>query len=232
MKKIISLVAVAIIATYGCSKSNPNLSGTASFTTNSTNYYLTQSIAFNNTSTNARSNSWNFDDGNISTTKSPSHSFSTGATYIVKLTVNGVSTATKSLVIDTGSASYQVRNQTDVALPLVSFATDANGNILDFVEDGAITSGGLGPVIYTSAAQIYIGGTLSDGSLFIAIYPHTLTKFYDNVIALADTSQVYIGANNIGMNKKQIFDMLLHPKMFAIKKRTLQQLQRTKQIVQ
>lgn len=57
----------------------------------------TLTVNFSNTSTNANSCTWDFGDGNTSTTYTPSHTYSVGV-YTVKLFVNGGSCGNDSLV--------------------------------------------------------------------------------------------------------------------------------------
>jgi PKD repeat protein len=74
----------------GCSKSAPEApTPVASFTWTASNLTVPSTVTFTNTSTNGSSYQWDFGDGGSSTNFSPTHTYTTGGTYIVKLTVTG-----------------------------------------------------------------------------------------------------------------------------------------------
>jgi len=208
MKKYLFLVLLAVVSVAACKK---DAAPKASFTTAKSGYYLNQAVTISNTSSGSSYN-WDFGDGGSSTAQSPTHTYVTSGTFVIKLTVNGTSTASKSITIYNGTASYQVSNQTEVSLPLVSFSVDNSGNLVDFQDDGTIASDALSDTVFTTDATIYIGGTLPDDSTFIAIYPHPISLYTNNIIALADTSEVYVSSV-----KQQTINSFFHLRTNAVR---------------
>ena len=73
------------------------------------------SVTFNNTSTNAATYFWEFGDGQTSTEKSPTHTYSVAGAYLVKLTLtNFCNTATKSLTVTLTSGVHDLEDQVRV----------------------------------------------------------------------------------------------------------------------
>lgn len=172
---------------------------TASFSVPKTNYYLTEAVSFNNTSTNASTYNWDFGDGSTSALQSPQHAYTTSGIYHVKLTVAGNATpATSTVKVYNGTASYEVDNNTTLgALDMVSFAADANNNLIDFKDHGVIAIGAKSDTIFTSDPAIYIGGLIGTQA-FIVEPAFTITKYAHNKLALTNTSQVYLGGTTTG----------------------------------
>lgn len=85
MKKLNYLfVFVTIIISIGftaCQKTPET-----NFTMDKSSVYITESIAFTNTSTDGSTYKWDFGDGVISTEKNPTHIYTTPGIYTVKLT--------------------------------------------------------------------------------------------------------------------------------------------------
>ena len=73
----------------GCSKSGPALAPVASFTWTASSLTAPSAVTFNNKSTNSSSYLWDFGDGGTSTAYIPTHTYTAGGTYTVKLTVTG-----------------------------------------------------------------------------------------------------------------------------------------------
>lgn len=196
MKKTLLLALMAMATLVSCKKEK---TPTASFTVSKTNYYLTESISFNNTSTNASSYSWDFGDGTTSAQQSPQHAYTTGGIYHVKLTVAANATpATNTVKVYNGTASYEVDNNTTVgALDMVSFAADANNNLIDFKDHGIIAIGAKSDTVFTTDPSIYIGGFIGTQP-FIVEPAFTLTKYAHNKLGLTNTSQVYLGSSTTG----------------------------------
>lgn len=229
MKKLLFILSLAVISITACKKDkngadNPK----AIFTTSSSGYYLKEDITFSNTSTNGKTYAWDFGDGKSSTDQSPTHSYITPGVFKIQLTVNGTSTASKSIKIFAGLASYQVSNMSSYNFPLVSFSTDASNKLIHLVDHGIINSGELSDTVYTSDPKIYIGGTLADKRVFIAVTPHVITPATNNILVLADTTIIFVNS----IKQRQAFDQFLHSKKTADKKRLGEQIDQIKHTVQ
>lgn len=194
MKKKLLLAFLLITILASCKKEKKAPATAASFTITKSNYYLTEPVSFSNSSTNAATYQWDFGDGQTASTQSPQHAYTTAGTYQVKLTANGSSTAVKSVKIYTGTASYEVDNSSSYALPLVSFATDASNNIIDFKDHGTVASKGKSDTVFTINTSINLGGYIG-AKTFIVTTPYPITKYTHNKLALLDTSPIYVGSS-------------------------------------
>ncbi|NCD70424.1 PKD domain-containing protein [Mucilaginibacter agri] len=199
MKKILLIACAAITILSGCKKEKVP---TAAFTTSKSNYYLSEPVLFSNTSVNASTYDWDFGDGQTSKESNPQHAYTKSGTYQVRMLVGGNATpAVKNVKIYAGNASYEVENgTTGGSIDLVSFAADANNNIIDFKEHGMIAQGGKSDTIFTNNTSIYMGGTLGT-QIFIVTPSYTITKYSHNKLALTNNSQAYFsdatGSNNV-----------------------------------
>lgn len=190
MKKYLFIVTIAVLSVAACKKDTPV--AVAGFTTSHSGYYLTQSVSFTNTSTNAKTYSWDFGDNATSTVQSPTHTYTQPGNYTIRLITDGTSLATKMLKIYDGTASYQVQNQTGISLDMVSFAADADQNVIDFIDNGTIATNSTADTVYTNDLAIYVGGTLPNDSTFVTATPFTMQQFSNNVLTIDGTTQVYI----------------------------------------
>ena len=75
----------------GCSKTAPEVipAPVASFSWTASSLTVPSTVTFTNTSTNGSSYQWEFGDGGTSTNFSPTHNYTNGGTYTVKLIVTG-----------------------------------------------------------------------------------------------------------------------------------------------
>jgi PKD repeat protein len=109
-------------------------------------------IAFTNTSVDAISYAWDFGDGATSTTASPTHSYSVGGTYSVRLTVTTgtcTSTFTQYVVVTSPALPVSVR-------VMLQGPYDANTGLMR----DAVRSAGLLPLLepYTAMGYAHVGG--------------------------------------------------------------------------
>ncbi len=189
MKKYLFTGLVAVLMMGACKKDY-----TAGFNTSLSNYYLNQSITFNNTSTGGTS-SWDFGDGAKSTDKSPSHSYNQPGDYNVTLT-DGSSVATQKVTIYHGTAAFKVDNETGVNLSLFTFSADASDYEIDYIDQGTVNASTQGTVYYTTDSTIYVGGTLpgTDSTFLVAPpnYPYVLTKNTVNTLSIDGNTNIYI----------------------------------------
>lgn len=203
MKKYLFTGLVAVLLMGACKKDY-----TAAFNTSSSNYYLYQSVKFNNTSTGGTS-SWDFGDGTTSTDKTPTHSYSQPGTYTVTLT-DGSSVATKTLTVYHGTAAFRISNITNSAMSMFTFSADASGYEIDYIDQGVVSPGIQGTTYYTTDSVIYVGGTLpSNGKTFLVAppnYPYQLTKDSVNLLSVNNSTQIYI-LNSLPANKTKIQDI-------------------------
>jgi PKD repeat protein len=79
----------AIIMMSGCTKSVPAPAPVASFTWTASSTTAPSVVSFTNTSTNATTYSWDFGNGSTSNVASPSNTYNSAGSFIVKLTVTG-----------------------------------------------------------------------------------------------------------------------------------------------
>lgn len=186
MKKICSLLAVVLIAASSCKK-DP----VAGFSTERTSFYLTESVTFNNTSTNGDSYSWDFGDGSTSTEANPRHAYIKAGNYTVKLTA-GSSVSTHAIKVGNGTSSYVVKNNTSLAFEAVSYYVNANNELLDFVEHGPLAISRSSDTVYTSRNTIHLGGAVNN-RIFIVINGYNINKFKHNDLAINNETQVYFG---------------------------------------
>ncbi len=104
MKKVL-FAALTLMFIGSCSKKDSTPATpvpTVSFTWSPTTSTAPATITFVNNSTNASSYSWDFGDGRTSTDANPSHTYTTGNTFLVKLTATGAggsANATNSITI-------------------------------------------------------------------------------------------------------------------------------------
>ncbi len=193
MKKFLPLVIIAAIILTGCKKEkNP----VASFSITKSNYYLGEQVSLSNTSTNATSYQWDFGDGQSSTEQNPQHTFAKQGNYQIKLTSNGNSSTVHVIKVYLGTASYEADNNSSIAAPLVSFATDANNNIIDFIDHGMVAVNGKSDTVFTNNASIYLGGKIGTKT-FVVTTPYPITKNTHNKVALLNTSLIYVSDNSI-----------------------------------
>jgi PKD repeat protein len=187
MKKAL-LIALSVLTLFAaCKKQNTK----ATFTVPKSSYYLTEVVSFSNQTENGKSFTWDFGDGQTSADENPTHAYSKPGTFIVTLTA-GKSTFTKNVKINAGTGSYEVNNQTGIALPLVSFRIDANNELQDFLEHGTVAINGKSDTIYTSFPSIYVGGLIGTKT-FIAVPPYTINKFMHNKLVINGNTQIVMG---------------------------------------
>lgn len=113
---------------------------------------------FTNTSTGATSYIWYFGDGNVSTQTNPSHTYSSGGNYIVKLVAsNGSTTHTKTVAImvrSNPSANFNVSNfgsaKLNQVINFTNYSNHAYRYHWDF-DDGSTTTSRHTKHAYTSS---------------------------------------------------------------------------------
>jgi PKD repeat protein len=88
MKKII-LCSLIISLFYSCKKTEEVPKPVAAFTWQTQSTTAPATVSFTNASTNATSYSWDFGDGNTSTSSNPTNRYSAGGNFVVKLTATG-----------------------------------------------------------------------------------------------------------------------------------------------
>jgi len=184
MKKSLPVIIAAFLLIGSCKKEYR-----ANILTSQVNYYSGQTISFSVKT--SETCVWDFDDGTTFTGASATHLYNVPGGYNVKLTVDGSVAATKAIKIYNGTASYQVENLTTAALPLVSFSADDSNNVIDFVDDGNVASGGKADTVFTYQSKVYIGGTLANGKQFIATDSHNMVQFANNVISIGANTPIY-----------------------------------------
>lgn len=121
----------------GCSKDVPPPLPIAAFTVNATNFTAPSTVSFTNSSTNATGYIWDFGDGSTSYANSPSHTYTNGGTFIVKLTATGTreqSFATKTLTI-TNPTSLQISVKDNLGNPVIGATVKLYDNQNDWINE-------------------------------------------------------------------------------------------------
>lgn len=157
-----------VLSRYNFGSGGGNLAPTASFTYSCTNLSCTFTDGSSDPDGTVASWSWNFGDGTTSTVQSPSHTYSTGGTYTVNLTVTdngGATGATSKSVTVTAPPSpisltttgYKLRGIPKVDLTW-SGATTAN---VDVYRNGAVITTTANDGAYTDTLAKSSTGTFT-----------------------------------------------------------------------
>ena len=110
-----ALVALVILCIAGCQKSQEDVpKPIASFSLDKSAAVLNEVVTFTNTSQNATIFEWNFGDGNTSTIKNPTHSYSTTGSFTITLSATG----------EGGNASVSKTITISYPTPVASFTMD------------------------------------------------------------------------------------------------------------
>jgi PKD repeat protein len=124
MKTIFKKISMVFIGLAIISCSKEDILGlnapTVDFTFILSSQNAPTSVSFNSISTNATTYFWEFGDGSISSTMNPQHTYSTGGTYNVKLTVTGtggVKSLTKTVTIGNAISKVKITRIDVVAIP-------------------------------------------------------------------------------------------------------------------
>jgi len=183
-KKTVALFGIFsfILLIASCGEDEPTGGGQetislkADFTYPSGNLYSETSILFTNTSEDALSYEWDFGDGNTSTEKSPSNTYSTDGNYEVLLrAINGTEQKEKKVNITIMkkppniTADFSVNNQTLSTRCDIAFTNQSLGGdtyTWDF-GDGSTSSDENPSHIYTSAGEYVVSLKVFSGSEFM-----------------------------------------------------------------
>lgn len=128
-----------------------------------TNVVSGNAAAFTNTSNNATSYSWNFGDGNTSTSASPTHTYAADGTYTVVLSATnacGTVTSTQTVVIATPPVAGFTAGATSGCAPLtVQYTNQSSSNVTawswSFPGGTPSTSTQQNPVVVYNTAGTY-----------------------------------------------------------------------------
>ncbi len=139
MKKIIQIAIVSSLITVlniGCSKSSetPPTPPVANFSFSGAGV-APSTVIFTNNSTNATSYVWEFGDNSTSTEANPSHTYTTGGTFSVKLTavgLGGSNYTTKSVSI-TKPTSLQIIVADLLGTPIPGATVKLYSSLTDFL---------------------------------------------------------------------------------------------------
>lgn len=186
----------------GCSKDTPSTPPVADFSFTGANVTAPATVQFTNSSTNATSYSWDFGDGSSSTNVNPSHNYTTGGVFIVKLTATGAggsNSVTKNVTLISAvppSVNFSFTGDNKEANDTVTFnntTSNATSYLWDF-GDG-LTSTLSNPVhIYTLGGTytVKLTATGSGGngtkSSTLTVFNPTQLKF--QVINTSGTPQI------------------------------------------
>lgn len=127
MKTIFKKISMVFIGLVIISCSKEEILGlnspTVDFTFTLSNQNAPTSVSFNSITTNATTYFWEFGDGSISSTMNPQHTYSTGGTYNVKLTVTGtggVKSLTKTVTIGNTISKVKITRIDIVTIPSIN----------------------------------------------------------------------------------------------------------------
>ena len=130
---ILFISLLCIVASADGNNTNP----TAHFSANVTSGYVPLDVQFNDSSINATSWSWNFEDGNGSILQNPEHIYSTLGDYNVNLTVANESNATNSTFVMIHALAPVVQTA-----PVAAFTTNSSSGVSPLTVQFTNTSAG------------------------------------------------------------------------------------------
>ena len=203
MKNVFLSVFAFSIVFIGCSKDTPSAPvPIADFSYSGANVTAPATVQFTNNSTNSTTYSWDFGDGSISTDANPSHNYSVGGVFSVKLTATGAggtNSVTKNVTLISAappSVNFSLTGDSKEANDTVTFnnsTSNATSYSWDF-GDGA-TSTTSNPVhVYSSGGTYTVtltatgaGGNGTKSST-VTVFNPTQLKF--QVINTSGTPQV------------------------------------------
>jgi PKD repeat protein len=168
----------------------------ASFSIGQNDGLAPESITFTNTSEDAEDYVWFFGDGQSSEDFSPTHMYTKGGDYTVKLKVfgkGGKDSVQKTLSLEAPSTLYQVKNSGSVTLLNVrSFYLDWDAlRVYDIIEHGSMSSGSITEETATSWPSIEVLFSFNN-QFFQLGFPDPIVKDNLTVITIYDTSSCYI----------------------------------------
>ena len=188
MKPIyVVLLAVAVLIMQGCYPEP-----VANFDFSYNDNMAPALVSFSNYSTDAEEYTWNFGDGNTSTSHSPTHTYEEGGTYSISLTAKGrggENTMSKSISI-IQPTSYIVRNLSSYTLyTVISFYWDGS-NVIDEIMHGDMNSGSESAEVITTHNTIDVAFYLSDGYLYLVTDPYALLPNTSNYLDIYDHTNI------------------------------------------
>ncbi len=216
MKNVLSVLALSIIL-FGCSKDTPTPaapSPIADFSYTGANITVPAVVQFTNNSTNAISYSWDFGDGGTSTTTNPSHNYTAGGVFSVKLIATGSggsNTITKSVTLISAAAptaSFTWTKSSTTAPSTVTFTstvTNATSYLWNF-GDGS-TDNSANPVHTYTTGNTYTvsltvtgaGGSTTYSKGVTILVPTTLQITVSNGSSLASGVSVKLFSSSNDM---------------------------------
>jgi PGF-pre-PGF domain-containing protein len=146
----------------------PALLPVANFTSNVSEGYAPLTIQFNDSSENATSWNWSFEDGVTSTEQNPIHTYSKGGNYTVRLAAsNENGTASKTAIVTVFPLANFNPNLTSGYAPLAVQFTDRSQNATGwtwYFGDGATSYEQSPAHTYASAGTYTVNLTVSNGN--------------------------------------------------------------------
>jgi uncharacterized protein (TIGR02145 family) len=135
-----TLVTLFLICIASCQKAGEDLpKPIASFTLSKTSAALNEVVTFTNTSQNATTYEWDFGDGNNSTVKNPTHSYSTIGVFTITLSATGEggnnsASKTITIIIPAPVAGFTIDKTTAEGGELITF-TNTSQNATSYAWD-------------------------------------------------------------------------------------------------
>jgi len=201
---------------FGCSKDTPSTPApVADFSYTGANTTVPAVVQFTNNSTNAISYTWDFGDGATSSATSPSHNYTAGGVFSVKLTATGAggsNSITKSVTLISAAAptvSFTWTKTSTTAPSTVTFTstvTNATSYLWDF-GDGT-TDNTANPVHTYSTGNTYTvsltvtgaGGSTTYSKGITILVPTTLQITVSNGSSMATGVSVKLFNTNNDLN--------------------------------
>lgn len=160
-------------------------------------FKVSDTVYFTNLSSNFKSSSWDFGDGNTSLEESPRHVYVKPGNYQINLVVTGSGKTTSvSKNVSILGTTYEIKNNT--AITLFDFASFYwNGTeIVDFMPYGTLEGSQSTGIIETTRPDIEFGFRFdSTGDLYFGADPFMVTQGTHNTFVIDNNTQIFGGGS-------------------------------------
>jgi PKD repeat protein len=160
-------------------------------------------VTFSNSSTEAEEFRWDFGDGNTSTTKNPTHTYTQAGNYTITLIAKGrggEDDMPKNITI-IQPTSYIIRNSSNYILYNVISAYWTGSEYIEVNEHGTLYQGNDSNEVITTRPEIDVVFETIDGTLFLVEYPFTLSVNLRNYLVITDnTSVIQVTSESASVN--------------------------------
>jgi len=177
----------------------------ADFSYTGANQHAPATVTFTNLSTNASSYAWDFGDNQTSTLANPSHQYTAGGVYTVKLTStgNGVnSVATKTVNIGAAYTSVKINSISVSNLPFINPATSTGWNSsggpnvyfkIEDVNSTVLLDASTSKINGVTQAMLPISWNFTTPYLVSDLTKSVFFQFFNHNTILSDDNMSYVG---------------------------------------